>query len=174
MSMPKLTSLTSDVSDVPEGPNSWEIKNTLKKGVLSIVGWTASRQDVTIQLGFDGGPDRSIECHNYSYLVTLQIQEIPHEFTIFPRSELSKSAYRVYPDIVTVAPMSARLEVSLKGDGKVVYREAWKDSDTAKNIKGFIDSTGFSRVEAEEAMVWLIGTLAIRGLPLVESPRYPY
>jgi hypothetical protein len=166
--MPRLTSFSSDDSNAPENPNPWIIKNTLNKGVLSTVGWTASRQDLTIQLGFDGGSIRSIETHNYSYLVKMCIQEHSHEFTIFPLSGYPQSIYRVYPEVVSVAHVSTRLEVSLNGDGKVVYREAWKDSDTAKKIKGFIDTTGFSSSETEEAMVWLIGTLAIRGLPFIE------
>jgi hypothetical protein len=170
--MPRLTSFSSNDSDAPDNANEWVIKNSLNKGALSTVGWTASRQGVTIQLGFDGGSNRSIELHNYSYLVKMCIQEKSHEFTIFPLSGYPQSVYRVYPEIISVAPVSARLEASLKGDGKVVYREAWKDSDTTKKIKGFIDLSGFSSIEAEEAMVWLIGTLAIRGLPFIESPRY--
>ena len=165
--MPRLTSFVPDGSESPINENEWVVTNCLNRGLLSTKGWIAARRDVIVEIGFDGGPNRTIDCVNYSYLVRMVIQDEEVKFTTFPRSEFPKTVYRVYPEVLTIAPVSTRIEVVTKGQGKAIYRPAWKDFDAAKSIQGFIDTAGFSSVEAEEAIVWLLGTLAIRGLPQV-------
>ena len=128
----------------------------------------ASRGEVKMIL-CEGESARILERVNNSYLVKLPIEGKEYAFTIFPRSDQPVSIYRVYPEFIALKTNSTRIEVAWKLGGKAIYRPAWKDSDEAKGIVGFIDPLDFPDLATEEAIVWLTGTLAVVGLPYMQA-----
>lgn len=64
----------------------------------------------------------------------------------------------------TVTEVVARLKVAIEGVGSAVYRNAWKDSEAAQKIYGYVSVEASNELD-EETLVWLVSTLALHGFP---------
>jgi len=160
--MPRLTSFGDDADLPPSAEKTWEIRTEGHSTFLAVLG------DQSFELGHDPlrpgkhkleiSWNRSTQIHNYDLLIGDEI----HRIVI---KSLSTTEVAAYPFTVTVKLHRSGYSIAMEGVGEVVYRPSWKDSDTARNVVGFIDCNDFTNEEWEQAMVWLIGSLALINFP---------
>lgn len=64
-----------------------------------------------------------------------------------------------HPELGSITSVINGIKLDLVGVGSASEREAWKDSDAARNVIGFIDIHRIDDPELEPMLVWLTYTL---------------
>ncbi|MBI1334278.1 MAG: hypothetical protein GC165_15520 [Armatimonadetes bacterium] len=170
--MPRLTSFVEGDHDELLG-NEWIVQKEERWGFsLHARPLYAVRGDRKVELGSrTADTTRSLRIeqeyqfpHGYAgyYVITLSLGGSPVTITV---QATRTGDHIVMPEDAIVQLASARTKVGYNGVGIATYRNAWKDSDSAKHIIAFIDAQSDDPAD-EESLVWLAGTLGKLGMPV--------
>ena len=161
--MPRLTSFDGNENQQALPGNEWQI---VAKQSFILTRYYAQRGDRTVEVGLiTSNKQRSIRAKPsltgpYRHEVKLTLDGVS---TVFSMIMNDKGCYSFEPKIGTVQKAGARTLFVINGLAKGTYRTAWKDSDTAKNIIGFINIE-CENPSNEEEFVWLFGSIGRHGL----------
>ncbi len=97
---------------------------------------------------------------NPSVLVQVSVSVINRQFYVL--IDTTGDLRASHPEHASVCRSINGVELHLAGIGTARRREAWKDSDAARHVVGFIDILHLDDPVAEQLLVWLcfvIGTM---------------
>lgn len=165
--MPRLTSFfDSDPSAAPIG-REWQIRAKYALGLGPFSDYWAYRDDQKIQIS-RSPKDKSFNlmlAGGFASDLCFDI-EFPINGDVFHGriTPLATNTFTCNPETLKIRLVAARIEVSIAGTGRAIFRNSWRDSDLKKKILGFVD-TDCQTTENERSLVWLAGTLGLIGLP---------
>lgn len=172
--MPQPTSFFDDAKQ-PDSDNLWTIRQIGKQEAFIDRVYIAEKRGKSLDITpepFRMAPvaPRKIELvTNVSYvsgiLLSIQVKGKTLEFSVLHTDTMR---FRVWPEVASIAIKGSRLQVELFGIGRAEYRNAWKDSDAAKNIVGYVDELALTSRDQQdvESLVWLTAALVVYGRAL--------
>jgi hypothetical protein len=158
--MPRLTSFSDDTTEHADEPgNEWKVCSTPR---FLFRRTEARRDERVVGIGYRAKPNCQISVSIFGVSQFLQQHDarMSVDGDVIKFSILSTGAaeLQMKPAIGTARLVKARLEIVLDGIGRAVYRNAWRDSDSAQNIIAFVNVT-CEKPAYEDALVWLVGSL---------------
>ena len=166
--MPRMTSFSDETNKLPQG-NEWQVFVDAYKpipGERKFIAFSGKRgvnigrnqTNPGISVTNEG---RTITLVNPgTFLEYMSIQLPLKNFLLdFTVKQQSHWVYVTNSDLIAVREVASGIEVEIKGVGKALSRNVWRDSDAAKHIVKFVHTDCVDPFD-EEALVWLVGALS--------------